>query len=260
LNEGDVKILITTVALAVGIGLVPAMAADLPPSTYYPVAPVAVVAQPHFNWSGCYIGIEGGGAWGQSQQTAATSPNPAVIGLPITNGFNPSGAIVGGTVGCNYQVSSVVLGIEDDMSWTNASGNAADIPPFGAGTISTTSEKWLDTLRGRVGFAWDRFLVYGTGGAAFAGENVGVCAAAAICPSDTQTRTGWTAGAGGEWAAWTAPAGALTVKVEYLHADFGTGLFINPPVVVGTTTINSRNVKLTDDIVRAGVNWKFNWW
>jgi outer membrane immunogenic protein len=64
----------------------------------------------------------------------------------------------------------------------------------------------------------------------------------------------------GECAAWTAPAGALTVKVEYLHADFGTGLFINPPVVVGTTTINSRNVKLTDDIVRAGVNWKFNWW
>jgi outer membrane immunogenic protein len=115
------------------------------------------------------------------------------------------------------------------------------------------------SARGRVGWAWDRFLVYGTAGAAFTGVDVGVCSPTAICISDSRTRTGWSAGVGGEWAVWTVPAGSATLKIEYLHADFGTGLFVSPPVVVAGNTFNSRNVRLTDDIVRAGLNWKFNW-
>jgi outer membrane immunogenic protein len=252
-----VIVLARAIALAIGVGLVPAMAADLPPPSH----PGLPVAPPPFNWTGCYAGIEGGGAWGQSQQIAATAPNPANVGRPITNSFNVAGGIAGGTLGCNYQISNVVLGVEDDMSWTNKSGSSPDMAPFNASATSTTSEKWIDTLRGRVGFAWDRFLIYGTGGAAFVGANVGVCTAAAFCVSDLQTRTGWAAGAGGEWAVWTIPAGSLTAKVEYLHADFGTGLFISPPVAVpGGGVVISRNVRLTDDIVRAGLNWKFNWW
>jgi outer membrane immunogenic protein len=251
-----VKILTGFAFLLAGVGLVPAFAADLPPPAYetLPVAP------PPFSWTGCYAGGEGGGAWGQSQQIAAAARNPAAIGLPITTGFNLAGAIAGGTVGCNYQISGVVLGFEDDMSWTNKTGSSPDIPPFGAGAISTTNEKWIDTLRGRVGFAWDRLLIYGTGGAAFVGAGVGVCTAAAICISDSQTRTGWAAGVGVEWAVWTIPAGSLTAKVEYLHTDFGTGLFVSPPVVVAGAFIDSRSVRLTDDIVRAGLNWKFSWW
>jgi outer membrane immunogenic protein len=80
--------------------------------------------------------------------------------------------------------------------------------------------------------------------------------------TDSQSRTGWVAGVGGEWAAYTGPLGALTVKLEYLHADFGTSRYITTPIDfrVGctTTSIVSRDVKLSDDMVRVGVNWKFN--
>jgi outer membrane immunogenic protein len=118
----------------------------------------------------------------------------------------------------------MVLGVENDLSWTNKGASSPDMPPFSRGAISSTNEKWIDTLRGRVGWAWDRFLVYGTAGAAFTGVDVGVCSPTAICISDSRTRTGWSAGVGGEWAVWTVPAGSATLKIEYLHADFGTGL------------------------------------
>jgi outer membrane immunogenic protein len=254
------KIWFVSAALVAALATGSAFAADLPPAPQV-YAPPPALAPPIYSWTGCYLGIEGGGAWGRSQQTAATAPAPADVGLPITSPFNMSGALFGGTAGCNYQFGSVVFGVENDFSWTNKSGSSPDIPPFAAGSVSSTKEDWLDTLRGRVGFAWDRFMVYGTGGAAFADVGVNVCSVAAICVSDSQERTGWTAGVGGEWAAWTSPGGSLTFKLEYLHVDFGTGLFISPPVTIaGVGTYDSRNVRLTDDIVRGGVNWKFNGW
>jgi outer membrane immunogenic protein len=237
----------------------PVFAADLPaaPQAYAP--PSAVVPPPIYSWTGCYLGIEGGGAIGQSQHVSAGLPNPATTGLPITNNFNVDGGAFGGTVGCNYQISNIVFGVENDMSWTNITGTRNDIAPFNLAARSTTSQSWLDTLRGRVGVAWDRYFLYGTGGAAFSDVGVNVCTAIG-CVSDSQNRTGWVAGVGGEWAAWAVPAGTLTLKVEYLHADFGTGRFIDPPVTgpTGGTAV-TRNVKLTNEIFRAGVNWKFNW-
>ena len=247
--------LIGTVLLAMVAGG-SAFAADLPAAPYVK----APVAPPIFSWTGCYLGIEGGGSWGRSQHTAVNPPNPALNGLPIDTPFNVDGGLFGGTVGCNYQTGNVVAGIENDISWTNARGSANDIPPFSVTAVSTTKETWLDTLRGRLGFAWDRFFLYGTGGAAFANEGVKVCGIAGNCVSDSQTRTGWVAGVGGEWAAWTIPGGTLSLKVEYLHVDLGTGRFINPSVTFpGGGTIVTRDVRLTDDIFRGGINWKFDW-
>jgi len=77
--------------------------------------------------------------------------------------------------------------------------------------------------------------------------------------SDSQGRVGWAAGVGGEWAAWTGPWGALTFKLEYLHADFGGKLYINPPIAVAGGSIATRDVRLTDDMVRVGMNLKFDW-
>jgi outer membrane immunogenic protein len=213
-------------------------------------------APPIYSWTGCYLGIENGGGWGESRVHAASSARPALAGLPITNPFDVGGGLFGGTVGCNYQMANVVLGIEDDLAWTNGRGSAHDIPPFNVRATNSIKEDWLDTLRGRVGLTWGRLLVYGTGGAAFANVGLNVCTSL-FCVSDSQTRIGWTAGLGGEWVVWADPARTFTLKVEYLHADFGTGLFINPPVIVGATTVVSRNVTLTEDFVRAGVNWKF---
>jgi outer membrane immunogenic protein len=242
--------------LAAAMG-VPVFAADLPaPQVYAPPPPA--VAPRLFSWTGCYLGIEGGGVLGRTQEINAGGPNPALVGVPMTSPFNVDGALVGGTVGCNYQISSAVVGVENDFSWTNASGSSPDIAPFPAATTNTVKQQWLDTLRGRIGFAWDQFLIYGTGGTAFADVNATACSGAGFCVSDSQTRTGWTAGVGGEWAVWTTPAGALTFKAEYLHVDLGNGTFFSPPIRVGTGTFDSRSAKLTDEIVRAGVNWKFN--
>ncbi len=118
-QEGhNVTVLAGAVGLMVGAGLVPALAADLSTPLYKapPAAPplykAPPAAPPLFSWTGCYVGVEGGGAWGQSQHVAAAAPKPASVGLPITLKFNLAGALAGGTVGCNYQVGNVVLGVD----------------------------------------------------------------------------------------------------------------------------------------------------
>ena len=226
-------------------------AADLPPGTYKaPPMARAVVS----SWTGCYIGLQGGGGWGSSQHVAVGPPNPANAGRPITNSFVLSGGEVGGTIGCNYQANSWVFGVENDISWTNISGSAPDMLPFNLNAVSHTNEKWLDTLRGRAGFAWDRAFLYGTGGVAFAGTDATICnTLLGVCQSNAQTRTGWVAGAGIEYAVWD----NVSLKFEYLHADFGTGRYFPSPVMVGGQNIATRDVRLSDDIVRAGVNWRF---
>jgi len=235
-----------------------AFAADLPAAP--PMATKAPFAAPViFSWTGCYIGAEGGGNRGRSSHVSSTTPQP---GTPITGNFDLSGGIAGGTIGCNYQVSNFVVGIENDYSWTDKRGSAPDMLPFNTAATSSTREKWIDTLRGRFGFAaWDRVMIYGTAGAAFAGTDVNVTnPALGFSVTNAQTRTGWTAGVGGEWAVLADTWGAVSLKLEYLHADFGTRQYFNPAVLTAAgTTVVTRDVKLTDDMVRAGVNVKFNW-
>jgi outer membrane immunogenic protein len=246
------KILFGTMLAFAAIGARPLQAADLPARSYKAPPMMAPVAA---SWSGCTLGVVGGGVWGSSRHVAVNSPNPLDAGLPITNSFGLSGGAIGGTTGCNIQFDSWVFGIENDISWTNARGSAPDVPPFSRFAVSQTNEKWLDTLRGRVGFAWDRALLYGTGGAAFAGTSATICSTVAtgLCASNSQTRTGWVAGAGIEYAMWE----NVSLKFEYLHADFGNGRYFSTPLVFGPVNIVTRDVRLTDDIVRAGVNWRF---
>ena len=241
------KYCLGVIGLAVAVVASSANAADLRTPVYKAPPTMAPTA---YNWSGCYIGIEGGGSWGRSSSTAASG---TLSGLALTSS-DLSGALLGGTVGCNYQVSSWLFGIEDDLSWTNKRGTANDLPPFNVAATNDFREKWIDTLRGRAGFAWDRALLYATGGVAFAGTSVTVCGPFA-CASDSQTRTGWTVGGGIEYAVWE----NVSLKLEYLHVDFGTSRYINPPVTVpGVFNIVTRDIRLTDEIVRAGLNWRFN--
>jgi outer membrane immunogenic protein len=143
-----------------------------------------------FLWTGCYIGVEGGGNWGRSAQIARIAGG-VNDGLTITGKFDLNGGIAGGTVGCNVQLSNFVLGGENDFSWTNKRGTVNDLPPFAPGATSSTREKWIDTLRGRFGYAVDRFLVYGTSGVAFAGTEVVVATAASGAFTDSKDRVGW---------------------------------------------------------------------
>jgi outer membrane immunogenic protein len=219
-----------------------ALAADLPP----PVAPRAPATYvpttvPVYNWSGIYIGANGGYAFG-----TANWSNPA-LGI-ATGNFNTNGGLAGGTIGGNVQWGAAVLGIEGDWDWSNLNGTSNI---GGCGPGCQTKANWLSTVRGRAGWAIDRVLLYGTGGAAFAPVQAGFSGG----PFQSSTQVGWTAGAGLEFAF----APNWTAKAEYLYADLGS-FTCNVNCVGGALGPAPLNVKLTDNIVRAGINFKFNPW
>jgi outer membrane immunogenic protein len=230
-----------------------ASAADFPVEPMKAPLPAPIL----FSWTGCYVGVEGGGASGQGEQIANGGPNPNAT---ITGGMTIKGGIAGGTVGCNVLLSNFVVSGEADFSWTNKRGSTNDLAPFNFGSVSETREKYLDTFRGRFGYAIDRFMIYGTAGVAVAGTTVSVTNPAFGTVSQSMTRTGWVAGLGGEFAVWTGGAFDVTLKLEYLHAGFESRQYQNMPVVTAAgTAIVARDTKLTDDIIRAGLNVKFNW-
>jgi outer membrane immunogenic protein len=203
-------------------------------------------------WKGCYIGINGSADIGSSQHVSA---DPATSGLAITPKFQDDGGSVGGTVGCNYEIHSWIFGIENDLSWKSARGSSADQLPFNLAEVSHTNQNWFDSIRGRLGVAWDRQLIsYVTAGAAFAGIGVDICnTALGQCLSQSHDRTGWMAGVGFEYAV----VAGISVKFEYLHADFGTARYFTTPTTLGSLTVATRDVGLTEDLFRVGLNWRF---
>ena len=135
-----------------------ASAADMPVK-----APAPIMVAP-YNWTGFYVGISGGAGWGQSHHS--------VVGLTdFSDTFNVSGGIIGGTAGYNWQTGALVLGVEGDASYASLSGSTMGVPPMfcpdgSPASNCTTKLRGLETLRLRVGYAWDRFMPYVTGGLA----------------------------------------------------------------------------------------------
>src|SRR5271169_2701432 len=116
------KILLSTAAL-VAFTSGSALAADLPPAPLPP--PVAYIPPPVYNWSGFYIGINSGGAFGNSNWTDGNNPN----GVTSTGDFNSSGFLIGGTAGGNYQVGAGVFGVEGDFDYSTIKGNVTPAAP-----------------------------------------------------------------------------------------------------------------------------------
>ena len=207
-----------------------ANAADIPgKGGYYKGPPRSVVS--YYNWTGGYVGINGGYMWGSTEFTNAAG---GVFGT------SPKGWMVGGTLGYNWQTGAWVVGVEGDFNWLDLNGTDASIV---CGTTCAFKNTWLSTVRGRVGYAFDRWLPYLTGGGAFGRVNIGN----AFGTVD-ETKTGWTAGVGVEYAF----LGNWTTKLEYLHVDLGTATC---DLSICTTTVNAN---YTADIVRAGINYKFS--
>jgi outer membrane immunogenic protein len=184
----------------------------------------APVYAPIYNWTGAYVGINGGGGWGRSDTSTPFA----------SGGFNTSGGVVGGTIGYNWQNGPAVFGVEGDIDWSNIRGSAT----CGAGFSCETKNSWLATARGRVGYAFDRFLPYVTGGLAVGDIKNNVSGVG----SSTATKAGWTVGAGLE----AALSGPWTAKVEYLYADLGRD-----------TSVLGADTKFNASIVRAGLNYRF---
>jgi len=211
------------------LGAVPsARAADLGLAPLYKAPPANYA--PAYNWSGFYLGANGGGGWGDSHWQG--------IGK-----VDLSGGMAGGTAGFNWQTGNVVLGVEGDIDWSGLSGTNSSAAC--AGGSCGTSDTWLSTVRGRAGYAFDRFLPYVTGGLAV-GD---IRAATPGLPGGNATNTGWTVGGGVEFAL----PGNWSAKAEYLHVDLGS---FNCGAGCG---IPNENVSLRDNVFRAGVNYHFGW-
>jgi len=196
----------------------------------WPTAPVS----DHYNWSGFYLGLNAGGVFGINTMSASGGSGSASVKEP--------GFLGGAQIGANYQTGPVVWGFEADYDASTQNKSL----PAGALTGSTSQTPWFATLRGRVGMAFDRTLVYGTAGGA-AGEVRSIATIPAGTTSTTVTYGTWTAGGGVEYGI----TDNLSARVEYLYLDKGhiaTGV-IGPPA----TTITSR---VQDNLVRAGLNYR----
>jgi outer membrane immunogenic protein len=203
-----------------------ARAADLSVAPIYKAPPVATPQA--YNWSGFYLGLNGGGGWATSN-------------WDTTGSFNVSGGVAGGTAGVNWQLGHAVIGLEGDVDWSSLKGGTTTaLCPAGC----TTNNDWLATVRGRAGYAFDRVMPYVTGGLA-AGD---VKASTPGFAGATQNNAGWTVGGGVELALtnnWTA-------KAEYLHVDLG-----NMNCGFNCGVVANNNVSLKSDLVRGGVNFRF---
>jgi outer membrane immunogenic protein len=205
----------------------PSFAADLSRPSYK--APIYVAP---FSWSGFYIGLNGGYGWGNSNWSSVlTSGSP-----------QPKGAMGGGTLGYNLQTGSFVWGLEGDfdLSWIKGSSLGTGVC---AGVGCETKNSWLATGRGRIGYAWDRWLPFLTAGAAFGNikmtPNTGL--------SESKNKLGWTAGAGVEYAFM----GEWSAKIEYLYVDLGKATCGAASCGIDT------DVSYKTNLVRAGVNYRF---
>jgi outer membrane immunogenic protein len=212
--------------LAVAVMAGSAAAADMTPRYQQPYVK-APLYNPAYSWTGFYLGINGGGGWGNSAWDR-------------TGGFDVSGGLVGGTAGYNWQMGQVVLGFEGDVDWSDIKGTGTTHCVAGC----TTNNDWLGTARGRLGYAFDRFLPFVTGGLAV-GD---IRATTPGFAGATQTNAGWTVGGGLEFAL----AANWTAKAEYLHVDLGN---FNCGLSCGLAA--SDNVSYRADIFRGGVNYRF---
>ena len=210
-------------ALAFVASTLSTQAADIPRPVYKSaVRPVIA----YYNWTGFYVGINGGYGFGTSNWS----------GAGITP--KPKGGVAGGTIGYNYQVGSWVWGLEGDFDWADVKGSAVC-----AGFTCETKNGWLATFRGRIGYAFDRWMPYFTGGGAYGNVK------ASVNPggfSASKSDFGWTFGGGLEYAF----LGNWSAKIEYLYVDLGHFDTGPAPFV--------NNVSFKENLVRAGINYKFS--
>ena len=270
------KHLLIGISAAASLLATGAVAADLPAKAP-PVYTKAPVYEPVYDWTGFYVGGNIGYSWGRSSDsTTITNATGTTVLFSDTDRTNLNGVVGGGQIGYNWQMQSLLFGLEADIQGTGEKGThdylcptSTCIPPVvgaavipGAAVSEALSQKidWFGTVRGRIGvLATPTLLLYATGGLAYgevdsnatiAPVTTGVSAAIAGVNS---TNVGWTLGAGIEGAI----GGNWTARLEYLYVDLGTvsGSFAT---TIGTTSLVSNfSSRITDNILRVGVNYKF---
>ena len=227
---------ISAAAIALLLSSTAAFSADLAPAPVEPVAPVVLP----FSWTGFYAGANVGYAFGGRDTVGIHDPDfLGDIGKLTGKGF-----LGGLQAGYNYQFDNIVVGIETDFQGAQIKDTVHGVVA-GAPGRARSDIKWYGTLRPRIGYAYDRFLIYATGGLAYGNIDYKLSYDGASF-SDSNTKVGWTAGAGLEYAF----TDNLSGRIEYQYVNFGSY------TVRGSVTLHSM-ASLDFHAVRLGVNYKF---
>jgi outer membrane immunogenic protein len=253
------------------LSAMPAVAADLPVKAR-PMVPVVTA----YNWTGCYIGGNVGGKWARTDDSVTIVDVPGFPGSGRTVTFGRETAttlIGGGQVGCNYQPvgSNWVFGVEGDVDaqrWRTTRVQPVTLPPFVVGDSFDVRSDWQASARGRLGYAWDRWMIYATGGAAFTNVKVGtnfpIFVGAVTFPAtfaeDSKTIWGPTVGGGFEYAF----TGNWSFGVEaryswYGNQTFNGGVVASLPAVGGGFLFApvSQTLRIETFEATARLNYKF---
>jgi outer membrane immunogenic protein len=247
---------IISVAAVIAAACLPAAAADLPIEPIYQARPAILV----FRWTGVYIGAHLGGGIGYTAETPVAFALAGTSIAPLPTSYNPRGWLIGGQIGANYQIDSLVVGVEAQASWADFRGSSSCSATtgglIGPGGNCTGKIDALGTIAMRLGWAFDHLLVYGKGGAAWTNDNYQVLigtlvpAFPTLLFSSNATRWGWMAGLGVEYAFtdnWTA-------KIEYNYMDLGN--YALTFTASNGNTLLGNNTRERVNVVKIGVNYR----
>ena len=230
-------LLVSVAATALTAGV--ANAADLPRRSAAPTFVAPVARSVAYDWTGFYAGLNGGYAWNTSRWTA--------VAPTAFTGFNTDGDgfVGGGFAGFNWQMNQFVLGVEGQLKYagTRGSSTCAGI----AGTVCRTRQDWIGDIDARLGFAADRALIFATGGVAFTNYSFTNPSPAPTQAWGAGSRTGWTVGAGVDFAV----SGNWVAGLEYKYYDFGSATSDSTP-----TGTNIR-FKETESTLMGRISYKF---
>ena len=238
------------VLAGIGFGLLAtsASAADLGYRRSQSFSAPPVATMPTFTWTGFYLGANAGWSGGSSRAN-----------FPSAFTADSSGLIAGLQAGYNYQMDRVILGVETDLNYLQNSLSRSFVSGAGTAISLKRDNGWIGTTRARIGFTpVERFMVYGTGGLAYGNSDV---AANVVAPTTaawagkaSDTKFGWTVGAGSEYAF----TNNISVKGEYLYYNLGsTSTTLTPGNAAAAGVSPVLNVENRGHILRAGVNYKF---
>jgi outer membrane immunogenic protein len=235
----------------------PALAADMAVKAPPPAPPPVI-----YNWSGFYIGANGGGGWGHKCWDVTNFPGATVVPISSEGCHDATGGVVGGQIGYRWQTAGWVFGLEAQGDWADLRGS--NVSGFIPAWTNNSKIEAFGLFTGQVGYAWNNILWYVKGGAAVTDDKYRgtVTATGALFDSASETRWGGVVGTGIEFG--FAPNWSVAIEYDHLFMGDRSPTFTSAGVL-GLAVVPVGGAFRTDtirqdvDLVTARINYRFNW-
>jgi outer membrane immunogenic protein len=245
------RLLLATVALAALGVATQASAADLAARPYTKAPPMVAAL---YDWSGFYLGINGGGGWSHKCWNATSGFGIPIVPAVSEGCHDATGGIIGGQIGYRWQSSAWVFGIEAQGDWADLRGSNTSLV-LGAPFVNRSTIDALGLFTGQVGYAWNNVLWYVKGGAALTNDKYeGLTFGSAVVDRATETRWGGVVGSGLEFG--FAPNWSVAVEYDHLFMGHRNLSFtsVAPPVGINTRI---DSIRQDVDMVTARINYRW---